>query len=198
MPVRLSRAEQTSRNRELVLDAARRVFVDKGFHVATLDDVAREAGFSKGVVYSQFTGKADLFLTLLERRIEARADRGLELVRSLSGIEEYHRFVDELRRTSEQDSAWTLLVVEFRVVAARDPALAARYAAAHARTVEGLAGALGLLYERSAVPPPAPLPLLASAVLGLANGMALEQAAGVDVMPEHAVAVMGRLLGVHP
>ena len=59
---RLTRAEQSERNRGLVLAAARRVFLARGYHGATLEQIADEAGFSKGVVYSQFESKADLFL----------------------------------------------------------------------------------------------------------------------------------------
>ncbi len=40
---RLSRAEQNERNRALVLDAARRVFLARGYHAATLDEIADEA-----------------------------------------------------------------------------------------------------------------------------------------------------------
>jgi AcrR family transcriptional regulator len=55
---RLTRAEQSERNRGLVLAAARRVFLARGYHGATLEQIADEAGFSKGVVYSQFESKA--------------------------------------------------------------------------------------------------------------------------------------------
>ena len=75
MPTRLSRAEQVERNRERVLDAAREVFLERGYAGATLEAIAEAAGFSKGVVYSQFAGKPDLFLALLERRIDQRAWR---------------------------------------------------------------------------------------------------------------------------
>jgi AcrR family transcriptional regulator len=57
---RLSRAEQNERNRALVLDAARRIFLARGYHAATLDEIADEAGFSRGVVKSRFGNKADL------------------------------------------------------------------------------------------------------------------------------------------
>jgi AcrR family transcriptional regulator len=196
MSTRLSRAEQVVRNRDLVLAAAREVFVDKGFHAATLDDIAREAGFSKGVVYSQFTSKADLFLTLLERRIDERAGHERALAASLGGIEDYARFVAEARRVSDADRPWTLVVIEFRVLAVRDPALAARYARAHARTVDGMAAALSLLYDRSGVEPPAPVHVLAAVFLGLSNGAALEEEAGIVLDPEHALPAVGRLLGV--
>src|SRR5438128_1786510 len=69
----MSRAAQTERNRQLVLEAARQVFLTQGYHGARLDAIAEEAGFSKGVVYSQFAGKADLFVALLEHRIAERA-----------------------------------------------------------------------------------------------------------------------------
>src|SRR6476659_10034510 len=87
MATRLTRAEQGERNRGLVLAAARRVFVAKGYAGATLEAIAEEAGFSKGVVYSQFEGKADLFLALLEGRIDARAAENERTVADLGGAE---------------------------------------------------------------------------------------------------------------
>ncbi|HMI27319.1 MAG TPA: helix-turn-helix domain-containing protein, partial [Streptosporangiaceae bacterium] len=58
MSPRLSRAEQNDRNRALLLAAARRVFLERGYYAATLDQIADEAGFSKGAVYSRFASKA--------------------------------------------------------------------------------------------------------------------------------------------
>lgn len=73
MSPRLSRAEQNDRNRALLLAAALRVFLARGYHAATLEQIADEAGFSKGVVYSRFDSKADMFLALLTDRIAERA-----------------------------------------------------------------------------------------------------------------------------
>ena len=42
------------------------MFLARGYVNATVDAIAEEAGFSKGVVYSQFESKADMFLALLE------------------------------------------------------------------------------------------------------------------------------------
>src|SRR4029079_15191024 len=73
MESRLSRTEQSTQNRERILAAARRVFLARGYYGATLEQIAEEAGFTKGAVYSRFEGKADLFLALLEDRIGERA-----------------------------------------------------------------------------------------------------------------------------
>lgn len=54
-----------------ILDAAFRVFGARGFHQATLDDVARQAGITKGTIYLYFPSKAALFTAMLKTRITA-------------------------------------------------------------------------------------------------------------------------------
>ncbi len=50
--------------RAQILEAALRCFSERGYHAATMDDVAREAGLSKGSLYWHFPSKADVFLGL--------------------------------------------------------------------------------------------------------------------------------------
>ena len=57
------RRQQT---RDHLLRAAAQVFAERGYHGASLDEVAAAAGFTKGAVYSNFKNKEDLFLALLE------------------------------------------------------------------------------------------------------------------------------------
>jgi AcrR family transcriptional regulator len=62
------REAQTALGREHVLDAAEQVFSQKGFHEATIKEIARVAEFSVGAVYSFFENKDDLFVQVMERR----------------------------------------------------------------------------------------------------------------------------------
>ena len=79
---------------------------------------------------------------------------------------------------AERDArGWRLLVTEFRIHAARDPELNRRYAALHARTVEGIAGILALISERGAGHLPFPPRQLAELMLAVETGLALEQQA---------------------
>src|SRR6516165_10853722 len=128
---RLTRAEQAQRNRGLVLDAARRVFLACGYHSATLDAIADEAGFSKGVVYSQFDSKADLFLALLEHRISERAEQNERVAAETAGAAGIAALLRLAERAFLEEPQWSLLVVEFRLHAARDPQLNERYARLH-------------------------------------------------------------------
>lgn len=62
------REAQTALGREHVLDAAEEVFSRKGFHEATIKEIAGVAEFSVGAVYSFFENKDDLFVQVMERR----------------------------------------------------------------------------------------------------------------------------------
>jgi AcrR family transcriptional regulator len=179
---RLSRAEQAERNRALVLDAARQVFLARGYHGATLEQIADEAGFSKGVVYSQFDSKADLFLALLQARIEERAAENARLAKSLAGDGGLPALMEHLARGDQATPGWALLVIEFRVHAARDPLLARRYAEAHARTVEALADVLVTVGARDGDEPAVAPQRLAELALALSSGITLEHAASPDAL----------------
>ena len=173
---RLSRAEQVGRNRALVLDAARRVFLARGYHGATLEQIAEEAGFSKGVVYSQFESKADLFLALLEARIAERAAENARVAGSLREGD-LLSLIDHLTRGDQVTPGWLMLVIEFRVHAARDAGLSRRYAEAHARTVEALAGVLAMVGARDGQGLAVAPRRLAELALAFSAGATLEQAA---------------------
>src|SRR5438876_3917332 len=53
-----------------ILEAARKVFAKKGFHDATVDDVANAAGLAKGTVYLYYRSKQDVYLAALKFGIE--------------------------------------------------------------------------------------------------------------------------------
>jgi AcrR family transcriptional regulator len=191
MAVRLRRAEQVERNREAVLDAARRVFLDRGYGGATVDAIAEEAGFSKGVVYSQFGSKADMFMALLERRITDRAAQNERVAAGKSLAEAGRELLLAASRDVASEQGWAQLLVEFRAHAARDPELNRRYADAHRRTVAQLAALLARLHDEAGVSPPVPPQSMAEFVLAMGTGVTLERAANAAALPEdHAISLM--------
>jgi AcrR family transcriptional regulator len=189
MPARrLRRDELVVRNRDRLLAAARAVFLERGFHGATLDAIAEEAGFSKGVVYSQFESKADLFLTLLEARIEERAEQNERIARAQGGSAALTALVSLAERAEEAEPAWTLLLLEFRAHAARESALNERYARLHGRTVERLAGLLARVLAEEPGDPIGPPQLLAELVLAVGAGSALERFVRPGALPPRTLA----------
>jgi AcrR family transcriptional regulator len=193
MATRLTRVERAEANREALLDAARRTFLEQGYHGTTVDAVAREAGFTIGAVYSRFAGKADLFLALLEQRIEERIAYYRDFPRASAAADDAVTAARWWAGIVSTDLDWALLVIEFRVHAARDPELNRRYAELHERNIRAFAGLVaGRVGEEDAV-------TFARAAVSMGSGFALARAAeGAaypdDLFEELAVAVSGRLL----
>jgi AcrR family transcriptional regulator len=123
------------RRRELtrshLLDAAAQVFAREGFHGASIDAIAAAAGFTKGAVYSNFKNKEDLFIALLEQRVE----RQVEVVRETMANADYsdedlhEQWVPLTTSMLWGDREWTLLSLEFALYAARNPSAARKLAA---------------------------------------------------------------------
>ncbi len=173
------------------------MFLARGYAGASLDAIADEAGFSVGVVYSQFGRKADLFFALLERRIETRALQNDRIAKDFGGADGLR----ELLRAGREDAAtapgWQHLLAEFRAIALRDASLSRRYSKAHVRTVDGIASALEKIYEPIGLTPPVPIRSLAEFLQAGTVGVALERAANPDALPDHdAEHLMLRALGL--
>jgi len=116
------RRQQT---REHLLQAAAQVFAERGFHGASLDEVAAVAGFTKGAVYSNFKNKEDLFLALFK----ANQDREIEALQATLDVSDappasrLADFVALIRdQTREVGTNFGLLYQEFWLYAARNPA----------------------------------------------------------------------------
>lgn len=68
---RLAALSDEERRTEEILAAAFKVFSIKGYHNATVDDIAQEAGISKGTCYQYFAGKEDIFIATIRKSLEA-------------------------------------------------------------------------------------------------------------------------------
>jgi AcrR family transcriptional regulator len=170
----LTRAESKAATRAGLLDAARRVFLERGFHGASLELVAREAGYTKGAVYSAFAGKADLFLAVYDREMERRR---AEISSVVSAGEAGRDFFRRL----QAERAWTLALLEFRLHAARNAEVNAAWSERHRAFVEWFAEAVLTPFADRELGVPDAL-----AAIAMSNGYALEHLALPDEADEEA------------
>jgi AcrR family transcriptional regulator len=191
----LPRPQQMAKNRTELLDAAGRVFRELGYYGSSLDLIADRAGFSKGAVYSHFASKADLFLSLLEARIESRVSAELAAV-GRRGVTDIVALGREVFAASRSDARWQIALLEFRMLAARDPKLRARYARVHRRALEGVAATLRVLFDAMGFEPDLPLESLAVAGFVVDVGGFLEDLARPGALSvEQAAVFFSRIVG---
>jgi AcrR family transcriptional regulator len=151
------------------------VFLDRGFHAATLEEIADAAGYSKGAVYSNFAGKDDLFLAVLEERYAERAKAYEEVFLGATELEQTFRAIARLMTDSfARDPAWWSLLSEFSTHASRNPVLLARLRAARDRYMDALAGMIDAVAERRGMTWALPAREIARGSGALMRGMAVE------------------------
>lgn len=147
----------------------------EGYHRASLDRIAAEAGFTTGAVYSTFDSKADVMLSLLAARAERRRATWTEVLDGASTVEE---FVSEVARRNAREVAadrdWLATVSEFMIVIGRDEELRARYADQHEADLAAFTASIRTWTqrygERLAISPRQ----LATVVTALHRGLVLE------------------------
>ena len=194
---RLSRQESKFQTRERLLEAAAEIFSRRGFHDASVEEVAEEAGFSKGAVYSNFASKEELFLALLDRHLAAELQKvaaQVTLKESQGEAEEAipgRSFADQL----EENRTWNVLFHEFVLYALRHPwaqqQLAERYRVAR----QELSNRLREKYQAEGGLPAFPVEYLAWALLALGGGLALQAYLEPGALPSDLYAtIVKRLL----
>jgi AcrR family transcriptional regulator len=172
---RISREDSKARTRADLIAAARSVFLRRGFHVATLDEIAEEAGYTKGAVYSNFAGKDDLFLALLAEHYAARAERYATLILEPDDAEGRYRAVARfMLEAYEQEPAWWPLVSDFATHASRIPELRERLRETREAFLDALAGTIEALCDRHQMTFVLPAREVARGTGALMRGMAVE------------------------
>jgi AcrR family transcriptional regulator len=176
MAQRLLRAQRKERTREELVDAARAVFLRRGFHSASLDEIAEEAGYTKGAVYSNFDGKDGLFLAVFDDHFRRRAEQYVEIVFDHEEIEDSYRAVARFwRDANEREPEWARLVAEFLVHASRHESLRAAVHEVRERGLAAIAAVIGALAQRHGVEFVLPTRDVARGGGALNRGLAIEQ-----------------------
>lgn len=179
---RLSRTERAALTRRDLLAVAERRFFRDGYHRTSLDDIAEEAGYTKGAVYSAYQSKAGLFLALLDEVIARRLDETRALL-DLHATAEAKLAALARQPVDQRNVRFSLLAIEFLVHAARDATLLADYAERHRR----LRASMAELAPACAMLEPA---RWAQVTLALSNGLALEWLIDPDGVPGDLMAAV--------
>lgn len=170
--------------RARILAAAREAFLRDGYQRTNLGEVAASAGFSKGAVYSNFGGKADLFTAVINEHTSSLIDTALtsseRLVAAVSDPAAIDQVAADVADTVVANAPSLTMLMEFRSLAAGNPELAAVYARLR---IEQRRNLLADLHRRTArttavIDEPA-----AALILSLVQSLAGEHAVAPEAMP---------------
>lgn len=185
-PERLSREEKKARTRAQLIDAAATVFARRGYGAASLDEVAEDAGLTKGAVYSNFRSKEELFEAVIEDRLNEPMKDIAAVIDSSTGTTEEQAqagaraFVGVVEREREV----FLLSLEMNIHAARHPELTQDFAAQRRAQLAEVAHIITQHSDLSGDFLPLPAHQMAIAVEALSQGIALHALVDPDGVPD--------------
>jgi AcrR family transcriptional regulator len=185
MPTRQTRKEKQAATRSLLMKAAATVCAKRGLQQTSIDEVAEEAGYTKGAFYSNFASKEELFLAMLDERFEQRVRDIDAAIGSTDDPEAAARRAgDDFTRFLAADPEWQRLFFEFAAHAARNPEfreeLVTRYRTLRSRIAE----LLRKRAEELGFEPPIPFDQIALMLFAMGNGFAMERLLEPDVVPD--------------
>ncbi len=181
---KFDRSARKAQTRACLLEAAARVYARSGFAGATLEEVASDAGFTKGAVYAHFGSKENLLLALVEEHLAGQVVEQLELFdrdrvtweRPLAGSE---RWMESLGEEPERFR----LFVELWAYAQRDEPMRQRLAAALQQLRAMFAGfAVASATDAGLEPPPHATAQFANVMLALGLGLGMLELADPGVV----------------
>src|SRR5207245_2022892 len=162
-----------------ILDAANRVFAEKGYHEATMDDIAKRLGVSKGAIYLYFSSKEDLF----EAMVKTAPQAFKEILYSSFGdeadpVQSATQFFDKMLKLSASNPG---LSFEILSEASRNPTLKRILKQNHAEYEEVLTSFLAEGQKRRFVGDSLDIRPLANALIALWNGLETLLVSGLTI-----------------
>lgn len=170
---RRTREQQRAQTRADLLTAAADVFARHGYHGTSVDMVAEAAGYTKGAVYSNFDSKEDLFLALLEARLEDSLQSMQDVMDTAAPEDRPAAFGQRRDEIAQWEPQWFLLEAEFELYAARNPEVRERIAKRQQQTREVIEDALRRHIDELGLKPAYPVEELAKLIVAAGDGMSL-------------------------
>jgi AcrR family transcriptional regulator len=172
----LTRKEKQAKTRSALLSSAAKLICRKGIADASVEDVATDAGYTKGAFYANFKSKEELFLVMLDEKYAAELER---LENSLSGegepADQARHAAEEFIRFAWSDPQWPKLYFEFAAYAGRNPDFREELLTRDRRIREQMAEVYRRWAADFGVEPPMPVEDLTMMTFCMANGFIMGQ-----------------------
>ncbi|WP_410655743.1 TetR/AcrR family transcriptional regulator [Amycolatopsis sp. lyj-112] len=172
---RLTRAEQQQRTHEHLLDAGREVFLRRGFLMATVEEIAADAGYTRGAVYKHFGGKEGLWLAIIEATTEAHLQGLRKALDHATTRDQLIAALAPIDPADKDAAKWSAAAAEVLAATAQQPETATLIAAIQRRHDDEVVALLSEHSRRLHLEPAMPLHQAVIMLGALGIGLALRR-----------------------
>jgi AcrR family transcriptional regulator len=178
----LSRKEKQTKTRSALLSSAAKLICRKGITGASVEDVASDAGYTKGAFYANFKSKEELFLVMLDERYAAELERiEAHLPGEGAPAEEVRESAEDFIQFVRSDPDWPRLYFEFVVYAARNKEFREELATRNRAMRERIAEVIRNWAADFPAQPPFPFEDIAQMLFCMADGFLIAQLVEPDI-----------------
>lgn len=170
---KLTRERRRQQTRDVLIAAATEVFAERGFDGTSLEEIAERAGFTRGAIYKNFSGKEELYFAVIERLNEQviEAFRAIAPTTAEAKEWDFSRLADMWRASVGEFGELFAIGVEFQLYVLRNPAARDRAVVHRHNTRALVTDFITEFAERSAITLRLPASTLASIILASADGL---------------------------
>lgn len=188
---RLTRKQRQAQTRRCLMDSAAKLFAKRGLQQASIEELADDAGYTKGAFYANFKNKEELFLAMLDERFAERVEQIERVIRG-EGTEDEKalRAGDDFAAVLRADPEWQRLFFEFSAYAARDEDFRQELVTRYHWMQDRIATALRKRKNDLDVPATVAPERVALMTCAMANGFALEKLLEGDAVPDELYGTM--------
>jgi AcrR family transcriptional regulator len=184
---RLTREQKRAQTRERLLAAAEQVFLRRGLQGSSVEEIAAEAGFTRGAFYSNFASKDELFIELLQDRVYKGYARLVDQVADEGATPRERLRIGAERIRDLQDDpqgGWLFrLWLECLTQAARDEGFRKLAAGFWSGNRAMMAAQGAAQFEELGKRPPLPTDQIATAMIALDIGLAIQHLVDPEAVP---------------
>jgi AcrR family transcriptional regulator len=180
---RMTREQSRQQTRSRLIQAATSVFARRGYRQASVEEIASEAGYTTGALYSNFAGK-EVLLALLEQQVARIAERIVSAARTAddpadklrAAAREWVTFLDD-------EPELVVLMIEFWTIWVRDDELRPRHAERYAAVRRFIGQLIQEKADELGIAMRLPAEQIGAAVVAMGDGLAFQHLADPKALP---------------
>jgi AcrR family transcriptional regulator len=194
-PPRLTRDRQRHQTRERLLSSALEVFEARGYAESSLEEIAERAGYTRKAVYSNFSGKSELLLEIVERRFQSHIEHIEALLNEETSSERKTTDVGSMfAEYLSQERSWGKLFHEFCSVASRDEMIGSRFRSCFRARKQIIVRLIDTEARARGIELTVPIERLVMGIFALFTGLSVEKMIDPEGVDEALFGEMLRLL----
>jgi AcrR family transcriptional regulator len=183
--------ERTLQTRVRLLVAAEKIFARDGFEAAKLEEIATEAGYTRGAFYVNFSSKEELFIALLADQVEKRMSRAALAAQAIADKPNYLAVMRENYVQSLKDPTWNLLFLEYKFFILRHPEFKEKVLEMQNKAFARTAATLDAIYSQAGFKLPVSTLAAATALGAIANTLGIDLLIGRAITEKEVDIILG-------